>query len=87
VAHAGARAGQRRRVPRVRPLRLGAVALLGQLGRLHGALGGGRERLDGRPRRDERARRRVEGRRCRRARPGSLRPPTACTTAGPTCRR
>ena len=38
------RAGQRRRVPRVRPVRLGAVALLGQLGRLHGAVGSGRER-------------------------------------------
>ena len=46
------RAGQRRRVPGVRPVRLGAVALLGQLGRLHGAVGGGRERLDGRPRPD-----------------------------------
>ena len=45
LAHAGARAGQRRRVPGVRPVRLGAVALLGQLGRLHRAVGGGRERL------------------------------------------
>ena len=44
-------AGQRRRVPRVRPLRLGAVALLRQLGRLHGAVGSGGERLDGRSRR------------------------------------
>ncbi len=88
VAHAGAGAGQRRRVPRVRPVRLGAVALLGQLGRLHGALGSGRERLDGRPRRDQRARRRLAGR--RRGRGGDrLRSarPTACTTAGPTCRR
>ena len=66
VAHAGGGAGQRRRVPRVRPVRLGAVALLGQLGRLHGALGNGRERLDRRPRRDQRARRRLEaGRRGR----------------------
>ena len=82
------RAGQRRRVPRVRPVRLGAVALLGQLGRLHGALGSRRERLDRRPRRDERARRRLEGRRPRSTRrPASSRPPTACTTAGPTCRR
>ena len=36
--------GQRRRVPRVRPLRLGAVALLGQLGGLHGAVRSGGER-------------------------------------------
>jgi indolepyruvate ferredoxin oxidoreductase len=53
---------------------LGAVALLGQLGRLHGALGGRRERLDGRPRRDERARRRVEGRRDGRRRDRLRRP-------------
>ena len=75
VAHAGARAGQRRRVPRVRPLRLGAVALLGQLGRLHRAVGGGRERLDGRPRRD-RTRASPPGRtppRC--ARPPATSPP------------
>ena len=70
--HAGRRAGQRRRVPGVRPVRLGAVALLRHLGRLHGALGGGRERLDGRPRPDERARRRLAGRRHRaRARPAT----------------
>ena len=88
VAHAGGGAGERRRVPRVRPVRLGAVALLGQLGRLHGAVGGRRERLDRRPRPDERARRRLEGRAPRsRPRPASSRPPTACTTAGPTCRR
>ncbi len=88
VAHAGAGAGQRRRVPRVRPLRLGAVALLGQLGRLHRALGSGRERLDGRPRRDQRCaspRGRAPPR--SRRRPASSARPTACTTAGPTCRR
>ena len=53
-------AGQRRRVPRVRPVRLGAVALLGHVGRLHGAVGDGGERrtvdLD-----RERARRRLAG--------------------------
>ena len=74
VAHAGGGAGERRRVPRVRPLRLGAVALLGQLGRLDRAVGDRRERLDRRPRPDERARRRLEGR--RRGRGGDrLRPP------------
>ena len=34
--------GERRRVSRVRPVRLGAVALLGQVGRLQGDLGDGR---------------------------------------------
>ncbi len=51
LADADRRAGQRRRVPVVRPVRLGAVALLRQLGRLHRAVGGGRERQHGRPRR------------------------------------
>ena len=58
--HAGPAAGQRRRVPGVRPVRLGAVALLGRVGRLDGAVRSGRERRDGRPRPDERARRRLE---------------------------
>ena len=64
------RAGQRRRVPRVRPVRLGAVALLGQLGRLHGAVGGGGERLDGRPRPD----------RTRASPPGRTAPPSPPST-------
>ena len=47
-----------------------------------------RERLDGRSRPDQPARRRMEGRAPRwRRRPASSAPPTACTTAGPTCRR
>ena len=87
--HADRRAGLRRRVPGVRPVRLGAVALLRQLGRLHGAVGGGRERRHRRPRPRPRARWRP-GRRpttsnaLHRLR---ARRPTACTTAGPTCRR
>ena len=63
------RAGQRRRVPRVRPVRLGAVALFRQLGRLHGAVGSRRERLDRRSRRD----------RTRASPPG--RTPTRCVRA------
>ena len=51
LAHADRGAGQRGRVPRVRLVRLGAVALLGQLGRLDRAVGGGGERRHGRPRR------------------------------------
>ena len=49
---------------RVRPLRLGAVALLGQLGRPDGVVGGGGKRRHGRPRRDRGARRCVARCRC-----------------------
>ena len=51
LEHAGAAPGQRRRVPRVRPVRLGAVALLGRVGRLQGDQRGGRVGHDGGPRR------------------------------------
>ena len=51
LEHAGAAPGQRRRVPGVRPLRLGAVALLGRVGRLQGDLRGRRVGHDRRPRR------------------------------------
>ena len=81
LAHAGAAPGQRRRVPRVRPVRLGAVALLGQLGRLHGALGGGRERRQAFDLPDAAAASFAT------ARPASRARRTACTTAGPTCPR
>ena len=74
------------RVPGVRPLRLGAVALQRQLGRLHGAVGGRRKWRHGGPGPRQRARRRLGRRRhrARRHRPPRARP-TACTTAGPTC--
>jgi indolepyruvate ferredoxin oxidoreductase len=67
LAHAGAAAGQRGRIPGVRPVRLGAVALLGRLGRHGGAVRNRGERGHRGPRRGECARRRL-GRRRRRAR-------------------
>ena len=87
LAHADRRAGQRGRVPRVRLVRLGVVALLGQLGRLHGAVGGGGERRHGGPRCHSTARHThgTAPTRCARP-PATRRRPMACTTAGPTCR-
>ena len=52
VAHAGGESVERRGHAGVRPLRLGAVALLGRVDRLQGDFGDGRIRLDRRSRRD-----------------------------------
>ena len=87
--HADRVAGQRGRVPGVRPVRLGAVALLGRLGRLHRAVGGGRKRL-ARSTSTWSTRASPPGHDAddgARASPATRRRPTACTTAGPTCRR
>ena len=78
LAHAGRESVEHRGHARVRPLRLGAVALFGCVGRLQGDFGDGRIGFDRRSRRDPD--RRGQRRRI------SSRPRAACTTAGPTCR-
>ncbi len=65
LEHADRVARQRGRAARVRPLRLGAVALLGLLGGPHGAVGGGGKRLDGRSQSHPIACCRLARRRCR----------------------
>ncbi|KAH1283087.1 hypothetical protein KXX11_003529, partial [Aspergillus fumigatus] len=75
LPHAHRGTGQCRRVPRVRPVRLGPVALQRQLGGLHRPVRGGGKRRHRRPRPVEPA----HGRLARRRRgAGPDRPPGAC---------